>query len=189
MGRRGPRPEPAAVKEAKGNPGNRRIGKDPAVKADAADPKNAVDAPDWLKGEGLALWKKLAPRLEQMNILRKLDAPAFGRYCRNFARWLKMQKTLDSEGETYESESPHGTYKRAHPAFLIGDRLERQLVAAEANFGLNPAERQRLFAARAAAGAAGGLFDEPDGVTKPAQPSAPAPVEPPRPEGVVGLLN
>ncbi len=43
-----------------------------------------------------------------------------------------MQAVLDAEGETYQSESPHGTYKRTHPAYLIADRLE-SLEDAHAN--------------------------------------------------------
>ena len=156
MGRRGPKPQPAAVKQAKGNPGHRPVGADPlavaAADADAPEKALAVAAepPLWLKGKGLKIWDRLAPRLVSMKLLSPIDAEAFGRYCRSFARWTKMQDVLDDEGETYESESAHGKLKRAHPAFLIADRLERQLLAAEDRFGLNPAERQRLYAARAA---------------------------------------
>ena len=183
MGRRGPKPEPASVKIAKGNPGRRPIGEVPAVDGSGA----VVNPPAWLKKDGLRVWKRLAPRLQALKLLASIDAEAFARYCRNFARWLRMQETLDKEGETYESESPHGKYKRAHPAFLIADRLERGLVSAEANFGLNPAERQRLFAARAS-GSLGDLFggakvDD----KKPAMPAANAPA---RGEGsAVGFLN
>lgn len=148
MARRGPKPEPAAVKEAKGNPGRRSIGSDPAE--DKTAKVVSVAPPAWLKAEGLKVWQRLAPRLSSLKLLSQTDAETFGRYCRNFARWLKMQATLDKEGETYESDSLHGKLKRAHPAFLIGDRLERQLIATESVFGLNPAERQRIFAARAA---------------------------------------
>jgi P27 family predicted phage terminase small subunit len=149
MGRRGPKPEPAAVKLQKGS-SRRPVGADPQ---DAPNTAAKVAAPSWLKGGGLEIWTRLAPRLSGMNLLTPIDAETFGRYCRNFARWFKMQLVLDEEGETYESESAHGKLKRAHPAFLISDRLERQLNQAEANFGLNPAERQRIFAARAAAAA------------------------------------
>ena len=143
------------MKLAKGNPSRRPVGVDPADETGGApvvDHRTGmrVARPTWLTGEGRKIWERLAPRLAAMKLLGQPDAEAFARYCRNFARWLKMQKTLDREGETYESESAHGKLKRAHPAYMIGDRLERQLLAAEANFGLNPAERQRIFAARAA---------------------------------------
>jgi len=163
MGRRGPKPEPSSVKLAKGNSGHRPIGEEPTAEQVEANAAAAVkvEAPAWLKKEGLEVWERLAPRLLGQKLLFPIDAETFGRYCTNFARWLKMQAVLDAEGETYESESPHGKYKRAHPAYLIGDRLEKQLAAAEANFGLNPAERQRLYAARAAAAGAGGqLFGD-----------------------------
>ena len=152
MGRRGPKPETAAVKEAKGKPGRRPIGSDPAQ--EASHPVR-VDAPDWLKSDGLEVWGRLAPRLVALKLLSVTDAETFARYCRNFARWLKMQKRLDDEGEIYEIETQSGKVRRADPAFLIGDRLERQLVSAEAMFGLNPAERQRIFAARANGAGAG----------------------------------
>lgn len=151
MARRGPKPEAAAVKEAKGNPSRRPIGSDPAVADVQASVR--VDAPDWLKAAGLDVWKRLAPRLIALKLLSTTDAETFGRYCTNFARWLKMQKRLDDMGEIYEIETASGIVRRADPAFLIGDRLERQLVSAEAVFGLNPAERQRIYASRAGAGA------------------------------------
>src|SRR5690348_14737446 len=126
MGRRGPKPEPASVKLAKGNSGHRPIGEEPSVAEQAANAAAVkVEPPAWLKKEGLEVWKRLAPRLLGQKLLFPIDAETFGRYCRNFARWLKMQAVLDKEGETYESESPHGKYKRAHPAYLIGDRLEK----------------------------------------------------------------
>jgi P27 family predicted phage terminase small subunit len=169
MGFRGPKPEPAAVKIAKGNPGHRPIGADPQIPADQAGP---VAPPLWLKKAGLAIWERLAPRLTAMKLLSAVDAEAFGRYCRNFARWEKMQRILDKEDEFYESESAHGKLKRVHPAFLVSDRLERQLLASEDRFGLNPAERQRLFAARAANPNLGDLFG---GLPGGQQPAAPKP--------------
>lgn len=181
-GRRGPAPAPAAVKVAKGNAG-KRTG-DTKLRAQAAAEAeieragagftdsapqgsvgggggdtaaaSAITPPDFLNPEGLKVWNHLAPRLASMRILQNIDAHAFGRYCQNFGKWVKLQKRLDEEGETYTSESPHGTYTRAHPAFMMADRLDRQLSAAEANFALNPADRQRLFAARAAAASGAG---------------------------------
>ncbi|MHC2573979.1 phage terminase small subunit P27 family [Rhizobium leguminosarum] len=194
MGRRGPKPEPAAVKKAKGNSGRRPIGEDP--KAEDAKPEvssmSSVVPPAWLKDGGLDVWGRLAPRLIAMKLLTQLDAETFGRYCRNFSRWLKMQERLDDKGEVYEIETASGIVRRYEPAFAIADRLERQLSAAEANFGLNPAERQRLYAARAAGAGAGGgdLFGDSGRMKSEDRPSAaqnaPAPA---RPTSAVGFLQ
>jgi P27 family predicted phage terminase small subunit len=179
--RRGPKPAPAAIREAKGNPGKRRMAADTAATLAVV----GVPAPEWLKGEALGVWRRLAPNVARLKLLTPVDAESFARYCRNLARWLKMQDALDAEGETYTSESAHGTLKRVNPAFLIGDRLARLLEAQEAVFGLNPAERQRIFASRTMTpDPAGDLFgvrremDAPVTDTVPSNPASP-----------VGLLN
>lgn len=218
-GRRGPAPAPAEVKKAKGNPGKRPLATaDMEAEARAAGaglptgagssdstPEGggggaaaaaavaALDPPAFLNADGLAVWHKLAPRLATMKILQHIDAETFGRYCNNFGRWVKLQKRLDEEGETYTSESPHGTYVRSHPAFMIADRLDRALERAEANFALNPADRQRLFAARAAAAGAGGgagadLFGQPVGAGSGGKPGA-AQDDPEAPRKPIGFLN
>ena len=161
--RRGPAPEPAARKTATGNPGRRPILageiEEPAIDDDnqIENVISVVECPAWLNADGRMIWDRLAGRLATMKILEMIDAETFGRYCMDFGRWIKLQRVLDAEGETYESESPHGTYIRSHPAFIQASRLNRELMMAEANFALNPADRQRLFAARAAAGAGAGL--------------------------------
>lgn len=181
--KRGPKPDPAPVKMAKGNPGRRRIGADPAI----GTPETGVASPPaWLKGDGLMVWRRLAPNAARLKLLTPVDGESFARYCRNLARWLKMQNVLDKEGETYESESAHGKLKRAHPAFLIADRLGRMLECQEAVFGLNPAERQRIFAARSMTpDPAGDLF----GSRRDDPAEQVAPRETAQPTGPVGLLN
>jgi P27 family predicted phage terminase small subunit len=198
MGRRGPKPQPASIKEAKGNAGRRPIGSDPALPADqtvdgasVAEASSAIEPPDWLKKEGLVVWERHAPRLVAQRLLTATDVAPFARYCRNFARWLKMQRIIDKEGETYESESAHGKLKRAHPAFLIADRIERGLLAIEDRFGINPAERQRIYAARAASGIRpndlfGGTQQPKPGTT--AQ-TAPSDAEQSKAKSAIGFLN
>jgi len=186
MGRRGPKPQPAVMRQRKGNPGHRPIGADPVSTSVAG--LSALAPPRWLKKRGLQVWHRIAPRLVTLKLLTPADVETFGRYCRNFARWLSAQEMIDKEGETYESESLHGKLKRIHPVFLMADRVERQLLAAEDRFGLNPAERQRLFAARAQSAdpAARDLFGDDrrpnDPAAKPAEPAQPI-------EGPIGLLN
>jgi P27 family predicted phage terminase small subunit len=190
MGRRGPKPQPAAIKAQKGNPGNRPLGADP--QAAAGVPVGMVVAPPaWLKGDGLRVWARIAPRLTTLKLLTAADVETFARYCRNFGRWLEMNRVIDRDDAFYEITTESGTVRRAHPAFMVADRLERQLLAAEDRFGLNPAERQRIFAARAQSpDPAADLFGSPG--SRRANDPASKPSEPAKPSGSgspVGFLN
>ncbi|RWC94857.1 MAG: P27 family phage terminase small subunit, partial [Mesorhizobium sp.] len=120
MGRRGPKPEPASVKLAKGKSGRRPIGVDPSAEeqAKAVAAAGSIKPPSWLKTDGLVVWNRLAPRLIAQKLLFQIDAETFARYCKNFGRWLKMQKRLDTMGEIYEIETASGKVRRADPAFL-----------------------------------------------------------------------
>lgn len=190
---RGPKPESAAVRAQKDAVRSKQQ-KRPVYDHGAGGSASGVQPPSWLKKDGLKVWDRLAPTLRAAKLLTEVDAQTFGRYCRNFARWLKMQTAIDREGEAYESESQWGKLKRVNPSFLIADRLERQLLAAEDRFGLNPAERQRIFVARAQTGTSGDLFGS--GEKKPAggerRPDDPAAQATPAAEPIespVGLLN
>lgn len=188
MGRRGPKPKPAAIKEQLAPVRSRRK-KTVAAQAPTVAPAS-LDAPAWLKAEGLKIYRRLGPMLRGMKLLTEADAPAFARYCKHYARWLDMQKRLDENGDIYEIETASGLVRRADPAFVMSDRLDRMLLALEDRFGLNPAERQRIFAARAATGSPD-LFNSQSGKEQerkddPAAQATPA-AEPV--EGPVGLLN
>lgn len=181
MGRRGPKPDPAAVKIAKGNPGRRRVGADPKAEEQSREIK--VAPPSWLKDDGLKVWRRLAPGVEKLRLLTAVDAETFARYCRNFARWLDANKAVDELGMAYDTETG---YERIRVAMAVSIRLEPVLERAEDRFGLNPAERQRIFAQRAAV-PAGDLFGQPSKAPADAAPK-PAP-KPEGPESPVGLLN
>jgi hypothetical protein len=77
---------------------------------------------------------------------------------------------MKGRGMIYEIETASGKVRRADPSFMMADRLDRRLEAFEDRFGLNPAERQRIFAQRAAVPSLGDLF----GSRAPAQGQSPA---------------
>lgn len=185
MGRRGPKAEPAAVKLAKGNSGRRPIGKDPEAVAGAAI--GGVQPPPWLKKDGLAQWNRLAPVAEQMKLLTRVDASAFARYCKNFARWLELQNVIDDAGSFYtvqiDGKETTRDVLRTHPAAMLVIQLERLLESAEARFGLNPSDRQRIYAQRATV-PEGDLFSQAKPPTQEDTASPPVVAGP-----VVGLLN
>lgn len=183
----GRRPDPAAVKAQKAPVRSRRKPTEEA--ATAVVEESGLKPPAWLKGEALEIWRRRGPGLRAARLLQAADELVFARYCRNFALWLELRKKLDAEGYTYESESAHGKLRRADPAFLIADRVERQLLAVEDRFGMNPAERQRIFLARASGKASGDLFDPaqassgPSGQTPASPAAAAAASKPAKPAG------
>ncbi|ARQ01895.1 phage terminase small subunit P27 family [Pseudorhodoplanes sinuspersici] len=190
MGRRGPKPEPGAVKEQKA-PVRSRQRKTVAATLPGA-PVASGDAPKWLKDEGLKIFQRMAPLLRSMKLLTEADVPAFARYCKHYARWLSLQKRLDKEGDIYEIETASGKVRRADPAFTMADRLDRMMLAFEDRFGLNPAERQRIMAARATTGATGDLFNAgqaKDPERRSDDPATPAAEAAEPIEGPIGLLN
>ncbi|WDI31603.1 phage terminase small subunit P27 family [Hyphococcus flavus] len=182
MAKRGPTPQPAAIKEAKGT-SRRPIGKDPI--AAVADQKAKVTKPSWMaKKKGGEIWDRLAPKLIRLKLLSDADVDTFARYCRNYQRWLDVNKFLDDNGTHYETETG---YDRIRSAMMISLRLEPVLERTEDRFGLNPAERQRIFAARAAQGVPGDLFGAAgDGAKPPTQDKKPEAGER---SPTVGFLN
>lgn len=139
---RGRRPDAPALKELKGNPGKRRI-----VKASvAAAPGELGPAPGTLKTAGAKrLWDEIGTELQRMNFLRASDRPAFARYCETLDRYWDVTQRMGKGGETYMTESAHGSMLRIHPLFAVQERLAKRLEGLEDRFGLNPQARQQYL--------------------------------------------
>jgi P27 family predicted phage terminase small subunit len=142
---RGRRPEPAALQEAKGNPGRRK----PRAQIEVAPADGR--APEHLSRDAKLVWAALAPELERLKFLRLTDVPAFARYCSDLAKYWEITRKLATQTETYWTESNHGRLQRVNPLFLVQDRIARRLNDIEDRFGLSPAARQRIFQQLAAA--------------------------------------
>lgn len=149
-----------------------------------------VQPPRWLEGAGLEEWNRLAPTLQAAKLLTVADGNAFARYCRDLADWLKLRTEMDASGLSYETKSAHGDMLRVHPNFLIAYRLQQSMLAIEDRFGLNPVERQRIFAERARSGTTGDLFDHAQPATAtPATERTRAVIAAPADEDPIGILN
>ncbi|CCG42173.1 phage terminase small subunit P27 family [Magnetospirillum molischianum] len=183
---RGRKADPAAVKEAKGNPGRRKTAAVADVSADLH-----TGAPPELSPGARKIWDALAPELARMKFLRETDRAAFARYCVYTAQWWDLTTSIAELGETYETVSAHGTMQRINPKFAVRERIENRLEALEDRFGLNPASRQQILQRMAGITPPpppGGLFDRgQDGASSSEQAPQPAP----SPIGLLGshLLN
>lgn len=76
----------------------------------------------------------------ELRVLARTDAPALGRYCHLFARWLQAEEFLANNGAVYEVKSGW----RARPQAKIANDLASQLNQLEAKFGLTPSDRSRV---------------------------------------------
>jgi P27 family predicted phage terminase small subunit len=126
MGRRGPRPQPTALRVLRGNPGKRPLNAD--------EPKPALieslAPPEWLDPTAADAWRELAPKLQKLGLLTELDQQRFAMLCSHWSRWRRLCEA-DSMGTDHTK------------AGLL--RREAEIVARlSAAFGLDPVSRVGL---------------------------------------------
>lgn len=139
MGRRGPLPEPSALKAAKGNPGKRQL-----VDGEPAPPSGVPNPPPWITPAGLEVWNQLAPALVVMKVLTVVDVFAFGRYCELTARWVELKKARDSRGLAGWSHKQSKNSIIVLPQGSEEKALMGELLRLEDHFGLTPSSRTRI---------------------------------------------
>lgn len=155
---RGPRPEPAAIKRAKGNPGRRPIAE--PEKSEAAVVVGKLQPPAWLNTAAnvknararrltaltLEIWNRTAPLVDRLRLIQGTDLEALGRWCRYMAEWIEYTRDLDRNGATYETSSPHvEKMVRLNPAAHLRRAAELALKELEDRLGFSPSARLRLY--------------------------------------------
>lgn len=131
----GPAPEPAAIKELKGNPGKRPI------KVEIQPTKGAPVPPADLKGEAFAEWARIVPELEKVGILCTIDRAYLVAYVEAWSAFCEARESLHTEGATIMGRD--GGKVRNPAAVVMKDSLDMMLKFG-AKFGLSPADRARL---------------------------------------------
>src|SRR5262245_41191735 len=86
MARAGRPADPAPLKLLKGrSPGKDCAGRDvPEVPAFV---REAPDVPDWLSVDAADLWRRIAPGLDELGLLKPEDFPAFAILCETWSRY------------------------------------------------------------------------------------------------------
>jgi P27 family predicted phage terminase small subunit len=135
MGERGPAPKPTSLRILEGNPSKRPLPK--------SEPKPAVGAtcPDWLPAEAKAEWQRVAPELERMGLLTKVDSTALAAYCAAYARWRAAEEAIAVHGLTFLTESG---YAAQRPEVGIANKAMADIRAFCKEFGLTPSARGRM---------------------------------------------
>jgi P27 family predicted phage terminase small subunit len=106
------------------------------------------------------LWKALAPQLEKLGLLTKIDGAAFEAVCQEYAIWVQCELYLkkagrttvmnrksewdeDREGNIVEHVTDSG-YEQQRPEVAIGNKALAALKAFCTEFGLTPSSRSRI---------------------------------------------
>jgi P27 family predicted phage terminase small subunit len=107
------------------------------------------NGPAWLDAAARAIWHAVAPDLHSAGLLLPSEEFTLARYCDYASRWMKLRAAVNREGETYETESKHGSLRRQNPDFKSMLDLEGEMTAIEDRFALTPVMRFKLKAIRA----------------------------------------
>jgi phage terminase small subunit len=148
MGRFGPRPQPVALKLAKGERRPSRVNYD--------EPKVPVargtDPPAGLVGAGLKEWLRITSQLVEAGVLRDPDLPAMEDYCRRLtdlrlaeAEVLRIQNLLD-EGEKKKAEvgdlvALWRELRRARQSLIA---IQSQVIMLRREVGASPSSRSAV---------------------------------------------
>ena len=140
MGKRGPRPEPTALKIIKGARPDRINTREPKPTPTERHPS----CPAWVPAYGKREWRRLAPLLwKSGRLLTEWDREAFAVYCTAVATHKAAVE------EVYRKDTPeilvyteHGRAK--HPALQIVRDSAQTIRAFAQEFGLTPSARASL---------------------------------------------
>jgi P27 family predicted phage terminase small subunit len=137
MGRRGPQPQPTALKLERGNPGRRPVNADEPVLAPAS---HAV--PAGMTGRSRKEWTRLVGELISKGVLTVGDMHAFEEYCTLVGEVDSYEKLIRKVGR----ETAH---RLGYANYLL--KLRTQLRQQAAHLGLTPSSRSGVKAVKVVA--------------------------------------
>jgi P27 family predicted phage terminase small subunit len=133
MAKRGPKPQPAAIKLLAGVRADRIPDAPPAV-------EGRPRMPDHLDQVAAEKWDEVVGALEQLGTLSRTDGDAIALYCSVFSRWIQAKEECKT-GLVVHTDL--GGVKQ-NPAVTIAAAAERQLQTLQSELGLSPSSRGRL---------------------------------------------
>lgn len=126
--------KPTALKLIEGNPGKRPLPEN--------EPKPAPippDCPKWLLADAKKEWQRLAPELESMGLLTRIDMAALAAYCQSYARWKQAEAAMGRAVK--KGEDPNGWEN-------VARQRQKEMIACAKEFGFTPVSRTKVSAVR-----------------------------------------
>lgn len=136
-------PTPTALKVIRGTDRQDR------TNAQEPKPKAGARPPAWLSRDARKHWRRIAPVLDELGILTVADAESLALLCDSLAEYLDASARIESDGMVYETTTERGSVMlRKHPAIEIKATARTAIDRLLTGFGMNPAARSRVSAAK-----------------------------------------
>ncbi|MCH8342474.1 MAG: phage terminase small subunit P27 family [Planctomycetes bacterium] len=132
--KRGPKPLPTQLKLARGS---RRV-TDPL---EPIPPVVRPTRPAHLSRTARSEWDRIAPELERLGLLTKLDRAALAAYCQAYGRWVKAEKEAAMHGLVVKTKDGNLIQ---NPYLSIANKAMRQMHEFLVEFGMTPSSRTRV---------------------------------------------
>lgn len=130
----------------------RAEGQDSAGRAVPLPPpfkRSAPNPPTWLSREAKAEWKRVAPALERLDLVKPEDRATLAAYCEVWSRWVGAIRDVHKYGLTVRNEATRkdGTtsvWWTKNPAVAVAEQAESRLLQYAGQFGLTPAAERNV---------------------------------------------
>ena len=138
--RRGPKPIPTKLKLARGS---RRVG-DLNNRGNEPQPEpKPPTCPTHLTEAAKQEWRRIAPQLERLGLLTRLDRVALAAYCQAWGDWIEARRAIKLSGTVVKA--PDGGLM-LNPYLKVSNTAAKQMHEFLVEFGMSPSSRTRVTA-------------------------------------------
>ena len=145
MGRT-PLPAPLLLLNGRGE------GTDSAGRPVAAPPpfkRDAPNPPSWLSREAKAEWRRVAPGLERLDLIKPEDRATWSTYCEIWSRFVAATRDLQVNGmvvrnTSVKKDGTESVWFTKNPAVAVAEAAETHLRHYANDFGLTPAGERNV---------------------------------------------
>jgi len=127
-------------------------------KAPKPEPKRP-SCPSHLSKEAKKMWRFLAPQLEKMGVLTRIDGSVLASFCQAYGRWVEAERVLNKTGPLYKQgertktktdkegqlvTERSGGQVTTSPVLWVANKAMDQMNRFGSELGLSPASRERI---------------------------------------------
>lgn len=136
MAKRGPKRKPTKLLKLRGS---RRAEERP--KNEPIPVEGMPKPPEWLKGEGLAEWRRKAPLLYEQGTLALIDDVILAAYCRSWQLFVEIEKMMQKQ--KYVISRKNGSKMKNPLAVMRNEALDR-MVKYASELGIGASSRSGI---------------------------------------------